>query len=296
MQLSCLPVSLYPDFAAGRQTLGDWFRLAAALGLDGADVSVAHLPDRRPAALDTLRQAATDAGVPIVMLATYSDFTHPDPWERARQRDDLRGWIQAAARLGVVFLRLTAGQAYAGVVEEVASGWAVEGLTACLEEAAAAGVQLLYENHVRGAVWRRNDATQAADRFLEVVRRTAGSGLGLLFDTANSLVLGDDPLALLHQVSDRVRAVHVSDLRRAGAFEPTVVGTGVAPIPELLQILVARGFDGWVSIEEASHTGEDGFRRARAYADQAWQAAGGQPRAARARSTVRRDTAGSNVW
>ena len=83
MRLNCLPVSLYPDFAASRRTLGDWFRLAAALGLDGADVSVAHLPDRRPAALDTLRQATTDADLPIVMLATYSDFTHPDPRERA---------------------------------------------------------------------------------------------------------------------------------------------------------------------------------------------------------------------
>ena len=52
---------------------------------------------------------------------------------------------------------------------------------------------------------------------LEVVRRTAGSRLGLLFDTANSLVLGDDPLALLRQVSDRIRAGHVSNMRRSGA-------------------------------------------------------------------------------
>ena len=286
MQLSCLPVSLYPDFAAGRRTLGDWFRLAAALGLDGADVSVAHIPDRSPAALDTLRQAAAEAGLPIVLLATYSDFTHPDPVERARQRDDVRSWIQAAARLGVVFLRLTAGQAYPGVAEDVAISWAVEGLTACLDEATAAGVQLLYENHVRGAHWRRNDATQAASRFLEVVRRTAGSSLGILFDTANSLVLGDDPLALLCQVRDRVRAVHLSDIRRAGAFEPTVIGTGVAPIPQLLEILVGRGFDGWVSIEEASHSGEEGFRLARAYADRAWQEAGGRPRQAQEYSTA----------
>jgi sugar phosphate isomerase/epimerase len=49
------------------------------------------------------------------------------------------------------------------------------------------------------------------------VRRTAGSRLGLLFDTANSLVLGDDPLALLRQVSDRIRAGHVSNMRRSGA-------------------------------------------------------------------------------
>jgi sugar phosphate isomerase/epimerase len=278
MKLSCLPVSLYPDLAAGWLTLGDWFRLAAALGLDGADLSVAHVTSRAPAYLEGLRREAAGAGVRIAMLATYSDFTHPDAAERARQVDSVRGWIEAAARMGAGLMRLTAGQAYTGVARDAGLGWAAQGLTACLDDAAGAGVRLLYENHVRGAVWSHNDFTQPAGLFLEVVRRTAGSSLGILFDTANCLVLGDDPLGVLEQVGKRVGAVHLSDIRRAGTFEPTVIGTGVAPIPQLLQIIVARGFDGWVSIEEASRSGEAGFRQAVAFADQAWQAAGGRPR------------------
>jgi hypothetical protein len=63
MKLSCLPVSLYPDLAAGRLTLGAWFRMAKFLGLDGADLSVAHVASRAPAFLDGLRQEATEAGV-----------------------------------------------------------------------------------------------------------------------------------------------------------------------------------------------------------------------------------------
>ena len=278
MRLSCLPVSLYPDLAAGRLTPGGWFRLAAGLGLDGADMSVAHVASRAPAYLDGLRREAQDAGVAIVMLATYSDFTRPDAAERARQADDVRAWVEAAARLGVSFLRLTAGQERPGVAEGDGIGWAAEGLTACLEDAAAAGVRLLYENHVRGAVWSANDFTQPAARFLEVVRRTAGSGLGVLFDTANPLALGDDPLALLAEVRDRVGAVHLSDIRRAGAFEPVVVGTGAAPIVDLLRALLAGGFDGWVSIEEASRAGEEGLRSAVAFADRAWAQAGGAAR------------------
>ncbi|MDQ5853251.1 MAG: sugar phosphate isomerase/epimerase, partial [Chloroflexota bacterium] len=179
---------------------------------------------------------------------------------------------------GVTFLRLTAGQAHPGVSENAGLDWAAEGLAACLDDAAAAGVRLLYENHVRGAVWSANDFTQPAGRFLEVVRRTGGSGLGILFDTANCLVLDDDPFLVLRQVRDRVGAIHVSDIRRVGAFEPTVIGTGVAPIPQLLQIMVEGGFDGWVSVEEASRTGEEGFRQAVAYADRAWQEAGGRQR------------------
>lgn len=280
MKLSCLPVSLYPDLAAGRRSLGDWFRHAGELGLDGADVSVAHVASREPSSLDSLRREAGDAGVSIVMLATYSDFTHPDAAERSRQIDDVRAWIAAAARLGVRFLRLTAGQAHPDVSREDGLAWAAEGLTACVGDARAAGVTLLYENHVRGAVWSANDFTQPADRFLEVVRRTDGSGLDILFDTANCLALHDDPLAVLRQVRPRVGAVHLSDIRRAGSFEPVVIGTGVAPNTELLRVLARSGFDGWISIEEASKTGEEGFRRAVAFADQAWTEAGGRPRRA----------------
>src|SRR5262245_8508560 len=127
MKLSCLPVSLYPDLAAGRLTPGGWFQLAKSLGLDGADLSVAHVTSRAPAYLDGLRQAAAMAGVQIVMLATYSDFTHPDAAERARQVEDIRSWIEAAARMGVTFLRLTAGQAHPGVAEDAGLGWAAEG-------------------------------------------------------------------------------------------------------------------------------------------------------------------------
>jgi len=278
MKLSCLPVSLYPDLASGRLTLPAWFELAAALGLDGADLSVAHVASRSPAYLAELRRAAESAGVQIVMLATYTDFTHPDAAERQRQVEDLRAWIEAAARLGAPFLRVTAGQDHPGVEERDGLAWAAAGLSACVDEAQAAGVRLLYENHVRGAYWRANDFTQPAARFLEVVRRTEGSGLGVLFDTANPLALGDDPLALLEQVLGRVGAVHLSDIRRAGAFEPVVLGTGAAPIVELLRRLVAGGFDGWVSVEEASRTGEEGLRRAVAYADRAWVEAGGSAR------------------
>jgi sugar phosphate isomerase/epimerase len=276
MQLSCLPVSLYADFASGARTLGDWFRLAAELGLDGADLSVAHVASRAPAYLAGLRREAGDAGVRLVMLATYSDFTQPDASARIRQADEVRAWIEAAARLGISFLRLTAGQAHPGVAEEDGLAWAAEGLTACLDEAAAAGVTLLYENHVRGAPWSANDFTQPASRFLEVVRRTEGTRLRILFDTANPLALNDDSLSLLAQVRERVGAVHLSDFRRAGAFEPVVLGTGVAPIPQVLHALVAGGFDGWLSIEEASRSGDAGFRQAVAYARRAWVEATGR--------------------
>ena len=274
MKFSSLPVSFYADFSAGRRTLADWFRFAAEIGLDGADISVAHLADLTPTYLDGLRQQAVDAGVQIAMIVTYADFTHPDAAERARQQEEIRAYIDAAARLGIAYVRLTAGQRHPGVERAAGIGWAVTGLTSCLDHAAQAGVTLLYENHTRGAVWNYNDLSQPADIFLEIVRQTEGTGLRLLFDTANTLATGDDPLAVLEQVKHRVAVVHVNDIQRVGYFEPGLVGTGVAPVRDIFAVLHKMGFDNWISVEEASKTGEDGFRQAIPYVKGIWKSLG----------------------
>jgi sugar phosphate isomerase/epimerase len=270
MKFSCLPVSLYPDLTAGRRTLPDWFHFAAELGLDGADISVVHLQSHEPAYLQTLRRQAEAAGVQIAMLVTYADFTHPDAAERRRQIEEIRTFCDVAAQLGAAFMRVTAGQAHPGVERAEGIAWAVEGLTACLDKAAQMGVTLCYENHTKGYAWTYNDFSQPADRFLEIVKRTAGTSLRLLYDTANTLGSGDDPIAVLEQVQDRIAVVHVNDIREAGRFEPVLLGTGVAPIQAIFRKLRQRGFDGWISIEEASRTGEEGFRRAIPYAQQQW--------------------------
>jgi sugar phosphate isomerase/epimerase len=278
MKLSCLPVSLYPELSAGTRTLADWFRFAAELGLDGADVSVVHLASTEAGYLRKLSEQAAEAGVQMTMLVTYADFTHPDAAERGRQVEQLRRYIGVASQLGTPFIRVTAGQAHPGLERGAAIEWAVEGLTACLDDAASQGVTLCYENHTKGYAWTYNDFSQPSDIFLEICARTEGSGLRLLFDTANTLATGDDPLRVLAKVKHRVSMIHTNDIARVGYFEPVLLGEGVAPIVEIYRMVIEDGYDGWISVEEASKTGEDGFRKAIPYADQAWVAAGGAPR------------------
>ena len=70
----------------------------------------------------------------------------------------------------------------------------------------------------------------------------------------------------------------MNDIQQAGRFQPVLLGTGVAPVQEIFAQLIQNGFDNWVSVEEASKTGEDGFRRAIPLAEQLWVRAGGAPR------------------
>jgi sugar phosphate isomerase/epimerase len=278
MKLSCLPVSFYDDLTAGHKTLADWFAFAAELGLDGADVSVAHLPNRSARQLAEIRQQAVDAGVTIPMVVSYSDFTHPEEAYRQRQIDILHKDIETAAYLGASFLRVTAGQGRPGLMRSDGIAWAIEGLTACTGQAAQAGLKLVYENHTLGYGWTYVDFSNPADIFNEIVAFTEGSGLEVLFDTANNQARGDDPLAVLRRNKHRIATLHLSDIRQVGQFEPVVIGTGVAPIKTVLQAMSEAGFDDWISIEEASKTGPAGVRAAVAYVDATWVAAGGEPR------------------
>jgi len=78
-------------------------------------------------------------------------------------------------------------------------------------------------------------------------------------------------LALFEKVRSRIGYVHVNDVRRVGAFEFVPVGTGLAPIREVLARLREQGYAGWVGIEEASRTGRGGFQQAVRYTRQSLQ-------------------------
>ena len=156
--------------------------------------------DEDVASLAPIRRQAEDAGVVIPMMVTYTDFTHPDPARRAARPYQLRARIEAATHLGVGYLRVTAGQKHPGVQRAEGIAWASAGLTACVADATVAGVTLCYENHTIGYGWTERDFSLPADIFLEIVQHTEGSGLQLLFDTANNLVNGEEPLPVLEAV------------------------------------------------------------------------------------------------
>jgi sugar phosphate isomerase/epimerase len=262
------------DIVEGRITVEAWIDLGATLGLDAVDFGQAWFRDRRPATLAALRRRLEERGLQAGMIRGAPDFTHPDPGARRAAVEEMRGMLEVVHALGAPLLRLTAGQAHPGVARAAGVGWAVDGLTALVPEARAAGVTLAYENHTKASVWQYRDFSEAAEVFLEIVRRTEGTGLGVNFDTGNPLVQGDDPLSLLRRVAHRVACIDANDSRTRGRFEFCVVGQGLVPFAELFGFLKREvGYDGWISVEEFSRTGEAGFRAAVRFVREAWAAA-----------------------
>jgi sugar phosphate isomerase/epimerase len=217
-----------------------------------------------------MRREIESAGMAVAMVTTYSDFTNPCAEIRAREARRCERHIASAAVLGAEMVRVTAGQAHPEVDQQTGLAWAIKGLTGMLPCAEKHGIQLVFENHSKPGVWEHADFAHPTDRFLSIVDATAGTRLGINFDTANPLVAGDHPLPILRAVMNRLVSVHAADTRSLGALEPAVIGTGLVPFTQIFGALKSAGFDGWICIEEASGTGRAGVAQAVSFVRQTW--------------------------
>lgn len=270
MKLSCLPVSFFADLAAGRMPIAEWAEMAVPLGLDGIDLSIAWIADRSPAGLAALRRQIEDAGTRVVMLTSYTDFTHPDPAQRAAALADGEAIVGVAAALGAELLRVTAGQGRPETGRAEGIEWASAGLRSLAERTAGSGVTLAYENHSKPGVWTYTDFCEPPDIFREIAARTEGAGIGINFDVGNASTFSDDPVALLDAVLPRVVSIHASDSALHGKLQHVLLGTGITPYPALFGRLVRGGWDKWICMEEASYQGVPGIAAAAKFVRKTW--------------------------
>jgi len=273
VKLSCLPVSFFPQMIHGRMTIDEWARMGAEAGLDGIDLSVLFLRSLKPAYLDEVRREIEAAGMGVVMVSSYPDFTHPRPAERQQQIEAERGHIEAAGRLGAELVRVTAGQAHPGLKDEEGIRWALEGLRACEEAAQRAGVRLVLENHGKPGCWEHADFDQPTHIFLALAEGIKDTTIGINFDTANPIAYGDDPLPILEQVMDQVVSIHAADTDTRGALNHVLLGTGLVPFKQLFSYMKRAGFDGWICMEENSRLGQQGVENAAAFIRKTWEEA-----------------------
>lgn len=134
----------------------------------------------------------------------------------------------------------------------------VEGLNELGQLAEAESMKLCYHHHMGTGVQTREEV----DRLMA---DTDPRYVHLLFDTGHLYWSGDDPLALARDHCDRIKHVHLKDIRRdrmvqcdregrsflegveAGVF--TVPGDGDIDFAPIFQALAEGGFEGWMIVE-----------------------------------------------
>jgi len=256
-------------------TVFDWISVAG----NELDVEGLEMYDRFFTSLDRdylmqVRDAVNRAGFKIPMLICSPDFTHPSPEERQRAIEYQRKMIEVAALLGGegVVCRTLSGQQRPEISREQGVKWVVDAIQQVIPTARKLGVVLGMENHYKDSQWTRPEFALKQEVFLEIIQAIdEHRHFGVQYDPSNALVAGDDPIALLERVKDRVVSMHASDrhlkegvtmqqMRASEQKSPSmgyseylshgVIGKGLNDYDKIFSILSKSGFDGWVSIED----------------------------------------------
>src|SRR3954469_288882 len=272
LKISAFPKCYIDDIAAKRSmTVFDWIDRAKTLDADGLEMYDGFFTSLEPTYLDTVREAIEAAGFVMPMLCCSPDFTNPDADSRKREIDREANLIAVTHRLGGrgAVCRVLSGQRYPGVNREQGIEWVARAIEQILPVAKEHGIILGLENHYKDSFWKYPEFAQKQDVFLELVGAIPErKHFGVQYDPSNAVVAGDDPVALLRAVADRVVSMHASDrylaegtsldeLRQSDGtlgYSPGlrhgVTGRGLNDYDAIFQILAARGYDGWISIED----------------------------------------------
>jgi sugar phosphate isomerase/epimerase len=285
-RLSAFPKCFLDQIAGDRSmSVFDWIAMARDLDADGLEMYEGFFESLDDAYIHKVGEAIRAAGFAMPMLCCSPDFTDPDPEARKRAVERQSKMVVIAHRLGGpgTVCRVLSGQRRPGVGRRQGIAWVVSCIEKVLPVAREHGVILGLENHYKDSFWTEPEFAQKADVFLELLadipeRRS----FGVQYDPSNAIVAGDDPIALLEAVADRVVSMHASDrylaegttleeLKQADGtigYSPNlkhgVTGEGLNDYDAIFRILAAHGYHGWISIEDGMN-GMDEMARSLAF-------------------------------
>lgn len=274
MKMSCLSVSLFPAILNGEMTIREYAKLCKGFGLDAFDLGLILLKNHTPKYITQVKKDIVEEGIPLAMVTTYPDFTHPDALERDREFDFLVHDIALASAIGARFLRITAGQAHPGTNEQDGIRWAVDYFKRAAPISDKYGITLVYEDHSKPGAWDYMDFSNPPHIFLEIASQIKDTSIGINFDTANILVAGEDKtIEVLDKVINKVKTIHVAETATKGKMDPVALGSGIVPFAEIFRYLKSKKFDGWLCLEEWGNKGTEGVRKGVDFIKDTWEKA-----------------------
>jgi inosose dehydratase len=227
----------------------------AAAGYEGTEMfdgNVAAYADRP----DDLRELLDSAAVELVSVYTGANFVYadalPDELYRVERAAEL------AATFGARSLVVGGGARRAAGTPSEDYDRLAAALDRVTDIAERHGLSASYHPHLSTIV-------ESPDELERLMSRTR---IGFCPDTAHLAAGGGDPAALIRRYPDRIRHVHLKDLRpEPFAFLP--LGAGVLDFPDILRALREAGYDSWLIVELDAYEGDprEAAESSRAYLD-----------------------------
>ena len=229
----------YRDYLTGpkkRMDLFDFLNLAADLAVDAVEPTSYYFPqDVNTDYLNRLKQRAFLLGLDISGTAVMNDFcVSPGP-NRDKELQHVRTWIDHAAELDALTLRILSGNWIQGTPDDELAKRVIQAIENLMPHAVAKGVTLALENHGGGV-------TTTAEELLRIVRAVKGPNFGVNLDTGN--FHGEDPYTEIAQAAPYAVNVQVkTEIRRKGRTKEP------ADLAKVIGILREARYSGYVVLE-----------------------------------------------
>jgi sugar phosphate isomerase/epimerase len=272
VRLAAFPKCYIEQIAVDRtMSVFDWIDMARTLDADGLEMYDGFFTSLGDSYIDRVGESIRKASFAMPMLCCSPDFTNPDPDSRKRAIDREVELVRVTRLLGGpgAVCRVLSGQRYPEISRQQGLAWVVDCINAVLPAAREHDVVLGLENHYKDSFWKYPEFAQKQDDFLALLEAVPErTHFGVQYDPSNAIVAGDDPIALLRSVADRVVSMHASDryLARGATLENLrqtdgtigyspdlrhgVTGQGLNDYDAIFGILAEHHYQGWVSIED----------------------------------------------
>jgi sugar phosphate isomerase/epimerase len=205
-----------------------------------------------------IKNIIKDAGLEIVCVSSHANLM--DPGEAGVRY--LKKAIPWAKHVGAQIVNTSEGPLPEYLTEEEGFQAMKINLKSILRMAENFDIQITIEPH--------NFYTVQTETMLRILDLVDSDYLGVNFDTGNVTLFGTGTLKMLEAVMDKVMHMHLKDLDKE-TYEKnkgktaipfgTVIGEGVVPIKECVDLLKKAGFDGELSVE----CGLDGLQKSIEY-------------------------------
>lgn len=269
VKLAAFP-KLYMDELCVTRSMSvfEWIDLASQLPVDGVEMYDAFLLQSDDAYLQNVRDKLAEHDLQMPMMCYSPDFTIPDESARRREVEKEKDVMRVTAALGGTYCRVLSGQRRPEVSRQQGVDWVVECIGSLFPLAEDLGLTLTLENHYKDNYWTFPEFAQQSDVFCEILDRIPSPRLGVNYDPSNAIIAGEDPIAVLRTVKERVVTMHASDrsikpgytlddLRAqensvgyASVLQHGEIGKGLNDFDKIFSILRDAGFNGWISIED----------------------------------------------
>jgi sugar phosphate isomerase/epimerase len=187
-------------------------------------------------------QKMKDRGLVFVDLGSSAALHLPKGDERIKNLDEAKRFIGLASKLGCPFIRVFPNQLPKDRDRQETLNLIIEGLRELGEYASKTNVTVLLESH--GELIYKKD-------LLMVMEGAAHPHVGLVWDVCNMwVVTKENPGEVYSVLKPYIRHTHIKDLKLEGdKIAYVLLGTGIAPIFDAIDILYNDQYDGFYSFE-----------------------------------------------